>query len=370
MTVKKLKPTILEVVQDTSKPDLMKQHGSNSANDVDSPLLPKFTDSKAITDRLCINLPVSDEHLQKNVMHKAKLLKKLIEEYSELNPVTMSAAAFNANYGMVMKLNLCTVLSSGAKAKSTLAISLAPRSNRPFIRFDLKGRVTGYSLCVLRVIAEYLLGADNYLNEVKRATVSTVDMAVDFEGVIPEQCVFDNVRAQKGKMYFGRSGNTETIYIGDNKRSSHTIIYSKNAKATHFNKPNTVNDIMRVEFRYRLKAQPLKKLHKLKDRPIKFSIYDVNAMIESEYFTSDFIDAITGIGLVPVLQRRKKEESDSIKEMMRPFQLHWFATGEVFQNWRKKLKSHIKFLVHENVCEAPQYPRATELLNTILKLPK
>jgi len=303
------------------------------------------------TDALVILRNVTDEKRKVHIMsHYEQLVAMQVKRFSlegkhySFNQISKGDSSYDQN--LISHLTEEAKLSGNTELPS-VRISICPKGNRSFLRIELLGfPYSDHQMMSVRVMLEYLIGLKNYHKYINSSHISKVDIAADFTGITPDNLVFDKLRAQKGQMFFGRDGNTENIYIGDRKHSSHLAVYSRNAKLRNLKQVDTHSkETIRFEYRKKLRKYPLINLLGIDDPFIKIEAFDINSMINSQYFSMDFIDAITGKGLLPVLQRRDKVEQNKIKAQMHVHKIHWFSMGLIMELWRE---SAIQFSILTN----------------------
>jgi len=324
----------------TDVENLALEFGDESANDDVKRLpIPKHATPVVSTDCMTILFPVSCSRLQEYIiikfmmlMNMALTLYKSFDKGYTKSQLLRSSSSYDSNF--IFPLTDDSAL-SGNVGKPALRISANPIGDKAFVRVDLMGFPYSNSIILkVRTILEMLFGKDNYLNIFDKARCTRIDIAADFKHVTPDDLVFNKLRSQKGNIFFNKDGSSESIYLGEKKTSSHVLVYSRNAKAKAFNGKIPEQETLRVEYRHKLRSYNFSDLENLEDKFPTIEAYDVQAMIESEYFSPDFIDAITGKGLLPILQKRSDEERKAIKEKMHVFKVHWFKMGTVMKLWR------------------------------------
>ncbi|RLV57768.1 hypothetical protein D5018_20810 [Parashewanella curva] len=287
------------------------------------------TDTKKLIDQRFGRLANCLLNIYKNQEDNYSL-KQLIKSDSNYTAAIM----FPINFDSGAKIH-------GNSGVPYLHISIKPNGNRAYLRVEFKGfPYTNEQLLSIRVILSFLLGKQ-YESYMSKARVSSIHIACDILGMRPDYLVFDKLRSQKGKIYFGKDGKIESIYLGEHKASSHVLIYDLNAKAQSSGETEPTDQVMRVECRYKFKKSDLiqfSNVAAITDMFGQISGYDIPSMVESEYFSPDFIDAITGKGLIPILQKRSQKEKSEIQEKMKVFQVHWFRQGKIFSEWQRSLE--------------------------------
>jgi hypothetical protein len=338
-------------------------------------VLPKFLDAANVdTDALTILIPIKNKDRQKYVVKRCEQLAEVSQQQLKLNGYNYSkkqTITKDSSYDM----NFTYFLTDNAKPVGkcnipTIRLSSKPRGNRAWIRVEVSGfPLKNKEILLIRLAIEFLIGPKNYNKYILKAHISRIDIAADFTKVKPDDLVFNQLRSQKGSSHYDRYGGIETMYLGEKRNSSHLIVYSRNAKFRNLRLKDILPQVTtRFEYRFKLRRYPLINLLNLEDPFIKVDAYDVAAMIESDYFSIDFIDAITGKGLLPIMQRRTPEEQKLIKDKMYVHKVHWFQTGKIMELWRSKAVQLSLLTLPDSEVDKDLYDNVKKSFQDILNL--
>jgi hypothetical protein len=230
-------------------------------------------------------------------------------------------------YGLTMRLPLFTHIehSGGNHEVPHLFIQALPKTEgRSFFKCDVKGHpLTEEQWACSRLWGEEIFGKENYKVLFPTFDIAALDVATDINATL-EHFLFDHARSQEGCVFFDKKGNIKTMYIGSKKSKYRICIYCRKTKREKLRKPTFGCFPTRMEMRLKLANKSFSSLLdsiEIDKKLLKFTVYDVEQMKDSDILEPFFIEACLALGIQPMLQRLSKNDRRAVRKELKRFEI-------------------------------------------------
>jgi len=195
---------------------------------------------------------------------------------------------------------------------------------------------------VLRCLFKYC--KTNHLNAT-HIKIKKADIAIDKKVTITNLW-FNNSRTQVAMHVFGKSGELETIYLGNNRAALRIRIYNKAAQMkSKQHKHKIQHALLRVEFSVRpdCAIDELFDVIDMEAKLKKFTIYKAKAIREAGIFSDEITSLIDYVGIKSILQSMDQSSRRKALKEMKPFRSN-LISKEKLETKLETLDARLKYL--------------------------
>jgi hypothetical protein len=276
-----------------------------------------------IVDKLALTVPVRGASEQAHAI-------ETIEQLQYRHGFQGRMPRFRGGYAYSVVLPLSGLL---LQAKPTRTGAKRPA----FARLEFnpsKAGVAGVS--EVRTIAATLFSAE----DMRHASVSRIDVAVDMHGVRISNLAVRSRRHQKSMLVFGREGNLETIYVGDRGSGSQVTIYDKAAQLRETKSIHLAGPCTRFEARIRTYI-PVNELSLLKNPFFGIDVFcgldDLS--IGTPHHHQMFLDSIARRGLHAALRMLPASRRQRYERAIAKRRCSYWKPDELWSGWDRAVEA-------------------------------
>lgn len=218
---------------------------------------------------------------------------------------------------------------------TVVLIQICPlQENNSLIRIELNPQKSGADgLRILKNILVNLLGPTMEM-ELRKATISMMDLTVDLTGCHVNDLLVHREKSKKSALFWGESGEVETIYIGTPKSPRQVKIYNKRAEVLQKTKEDIGVDTTRVECSLMPSKRSAQNLLTIENpfSDLYICSVDDSALEDSSDMTRLFLDSCRYRGWTAALARIKdhKRRTNLRERLSARYKANWWNADTVW----------------------------------------